>query len=151
MRRHLLDSLRITTTFVAVFACFGTFPVKSLLPQNAVSVETFVFLLLLPGALALVLAPAVASLRDRRLSLPALTVMWSVMDGLALGLGLTVLLVTYHWYADPAASHLEPLSLLFAATTGAAVAARKRIVRIQTRLAESPARHSALTGVANEP
>lgn len=136
MRRHPLDSLRIVSTFVVVMAFFISFPPASLLPQKAVSSQPLAFLFLLPATMALLLAPIVA-LSDRRLAHPLLTVMSSASEGIALGMGFTGLVMIYYWYADPAASHLEPLTLLFAAITGAAVVSQKRILKVQTLLAES--------------
>lgn len=135
MRRHPLDSLRIMSTFVVVMVCFICFPPASLLAQKAMSSHALAFLFLLPATMALLLAPIVALL-DRRLAHPLLTVMSSTSEGIALGIGFTGLVMIYFWYADPAASHLEPLTLLFAAITGAAVVSQKRILKIQTLLAE---------------
>lgn len=146
MRHHLLDSLRIVTTFAIVLACLLHFHPTSLLQKNAITSRTFVLLMLLPAVMSLVLAPIVASATDRRVSHPALTFLWSACEGLALGLGFVGLLVIYEWYSDPSASHLEPLSLLLAAAVGAAAAARKRIRRVQTVLAESVSSGSLESG-----
>jgi hypothetical protein len=136
MRFAPLNSIRIITRFCIALTCLSIFPPKSLLSQNAVSSEALAFLFLLPAIMALMVAPIV-TLIDRRMAHPLLLFMSSVSEGIAIGIGFIGLVIIYYWYSDPTASHLEPLSLLFAAITAAATVCKKRIRKTQILLAES--------------